>query len=371
MTRPVRILHSLSAIASGGVETRHLQIANQIAYGFEHRFLGTTGGMLTDELRSRGVRVDLLGAVGSVLDPRRYRAGLRVLDSWKPDLIHGAVMEGTTMGVVLARRHGVPMILEETSDPANRRAMGHRLVRLIAAGATRCVAVSPAVGRYLTDELGIAASKVQVLTNGVPRPTPSSVEDQAALRRCLGIPTDDLVIGTVSRLFDDHKRVTDLIAAFAAVEQDDSAVHLVIVGDGRDEQQIKAAAGATGRCDRIHFVGGHTPADRYYAIMDVFAIASSREAFGLVAAEAMRAGLPVVATRVGGLAEIVIDGDTGFLVPPLEPSCLADALQRLVGDPALRKRMGAAGQVRADEHYSLERYLGEVHALYLELVERG
>ena len=368
MSEPVRILHSLSAIASGGVETRHLQIATQITDGFEHRFLGTTGGVLTDELRAHGVRVDLLGAGGSVLDPRRYRAGLRVLDGWKPDLIHGAVMEGTTMGVVLARRHGVPMILEETSDPANRRAMGHRLVKLVSVGATRCVAVSPAVGRYLTDQLGIAASKVQVLTNGVPRPKPSPVEDRTALRRSLGIGDHDVVIGTVSRLFDDHKRVTDLIAAFVAVEQARLKVHLVIVGDGRDEQEIKEAAASTGQGDRIHFVGRHSPADRYYAIMDVFAIASSREAFGLVAAEAMRAGLPVVATRVGGLAEVVVDQETGLLVPPLDVRNLAAALQRLVDDPGLRRRMGVAGRVRADEHYSVERYLHEVRALYLELL---
>jgi L-malate glycosyltransferase len=102
-------------------------------------------------------------------------------------------------------------------------------------------------------------------------------------------------------------------------------------------------------------------------------LASSREAFGLVAAEAMRAGLPVVATNVGGLAGIVEDGKTGYLVPPLSPALLGQALQRLVMDASLRRTMGAAGQSRADEHFSDERYLRDIEQLYLELsvVGRG
>lgn len=369
MNRPIRVLHSLSAIASGGVEARHLQIATQVTDGFEHRFIGTSGGALTDDLRARGVTVDLLGRVRSVLDPRRYVAGHRALQGWRPDLVHGAVMEGTTLGVILARRYGVPMLFEETSDPANRRFLGHRLVRLIASGATRCVAVSPAVGRYLIEDVGIKAAKVQVIINGVPRPASSSPDEQAQLRHSLGIGVEDVVIGSVSRLFDDHKRVTDLIAAFASLAGSRHGLHLVIVGDGRDADQMKAAASDTGFGDRIHFVGRHNPADAYYAIMDVFAIASSREAFGLVAAEAMRAGLPVVATRVGGLAEIVIDGRTGFLVPLLDPRSLASALQRLVDCRELREQMGTAGRMRADGCYSVERYLAEVRSLYLDLVD--
>ena len=369
MDRPIRVLHTLSAIASGGVEMRHRQIATALGLPrFEHRFIGTTGGTIADELRNDGVPVRLLGSASSVFAPARYRQGIKLARAWRPDLVHGAVMEGSTLGVVIARRIGVPMILEETSDPANRRVMGHRLVRAIAAGATRCVAVSPAVGRYLTDDLGIAPSKVQVLTNGVARPAPSSQEQRAELRRMHGIAPDAVVIGTVSRLFDDHKRITVLIAAFELLASGRPGLHLVVVGSGPDRPLMEAAAAATPYSERIHFVGRHIPADPYYAIMDVFALASSREAFGLVAAEAMRAGLPVVATSVGGLAEIVLDGVTGYLVPPLQPASLAEALRPLVDDPERRELMGAAGAERADEYYSIDRYLDEVEALYLGLL---
>jgi L-malate glycosyltransferase len=338
---------------------------------FEHRFIGTTGGTIADELRHDGVPVRLLGAVDSVFAPARYRQGIKLARVWRPDLVHGAVMEGSTLGIVIARRIGVPMILEETSDPTNRRFMGHRLVRTIAAGATCCVAVSPAVGRYLTDQLGIAPPKVRVLTNGVARPAPSSREQRADLRRTHGIADDAVVIGSVARLFDDHKRITDLIAAFDLLATSDPRLHLVVVGSGPDRPKMEALATATSCGERIHFVGRHIPADPYYAIMDIFAPASSREALGLVAAEAMRAGLPVVATGVGGLAESVVDGVTGYLVPPLRPDRLAEALRSLVYDAKRREQMGAAGAERADKYYSIDRYLREVQALHLDVLERG
>ena len=372
MSRPIRVLHTLSAIGAGGVEVRHTRIAISLPRSrFEHRFIGTIGGTLTDALRSRGVPVALLGPVSSVLAPGRYRQGLRLVRSWRPDLVHGAVMEGSSLGVVLARRLGVPMILEETSDPADRRPMGHQLVRVMAHYADTCVAVSPAVGRYLTDELGVAPSKVRVVVNGVAKPATTTPSEQVELRHAHGIPTDAVVVGTVSRLFDDHKRVTDLIAAFSMLAQERTQIHLVIVGSGPDQPAMRAAATATGFGNRIHFVGKHVPADAYYSIMDVFAIASSREAFGLVAAEAMRASLPVVATAVGGLAEVVDDRVTGFLVPPLTPPALADGLRPLIDDADLRSSMGSAGAARADELYSLDRYLGDVEELYLELVGKG
>jgi L-malate glycosyltransferase len=372
MNRPIRVLHTLSAIASGGVEVRHLELTrNLVSPEFEHRFIGTTGGRLADQLEQEGTHVALLGPVGSIFAPGRYRKGLQLARAWRPDIIHGAVMEGTLLGAVVGRRLGVPVIVEETSDPANRKPMGHRLTRLVAASADRCVAVSPSTGRYLTDQLGVPSRKVQVIVNGVRRPEPSDPDERDRLRRSLGIASTDVVIGTVCRLFDDHKRVTDLVGAVAQVGTRHPEVHLVVVGSGPDRELMEEAARRSGYGGHIHFVGRHVPADDYYGIFDVFALASSREAFGLVAAEAMRAGLPVVATAVGGLGEIVLDGETGSLVPPSAPAQLAAALERLVADAALRRRMGEAGRVRADQDYSVERYVSDVEQLYRDVLRQA
>lgn len=370
MSRPVRVLHCLSSITSGGVERRHLEIVRHLpSPGFLHRFIGTEAdGPIADALQREGAEITTLGPVRSVLLPGRYRRGVAVARAWHPDLIHGAVMEGTVMATVVGRRLGIPVVTEETSDPQNRRPMGHRLAKLVAQSATRCVAVSPAVGRYLTEELGVPSDKVSVVVNGVSEPKPLPPTEATELRAALGIGADDVVIGTVCRLFDDHKRVTDLIEAFSTLAMKFPKSHLLIVGSGPDRSLMKDAARKTGNATRIHFVERRIPADPYYAIMDVFALASSREAFGLVAAEAMRAGLPVVATRVGGLAEIVDDGVTGHLVTPLVPAQLARALEGLVSDKATRDRMGEAGRRKAEREYSVERYAQDVERLYVDVL---
>jgi L-malate glycosyltransferase len=372
MSRPLRVLHTLSAITHGGVEARHLQLVRNLPPDrFEHRFIATRRGDIANHLVEAGAPVAVLGDVRSVLAPGRYLRGFRLARAWAPDVIHGAVMEGNVLGAVIGRRLGIPTIVEETSDPTNRRPMGHRLARLTGALASRCVAVSPAVRRYLVDELGLPQDKVRLVVNGVPAPAASTEAERRALRRRLGIGEHDVVIGTVCRLFDDHKRVTDLIEAFARLATDHPRARLLIVGSGPDRGLMESAAERCRFGSRVHFVGRQVPADPYYAIMDVFALVSSREAFGLVAAEAMHAGIPVVATSVGGLGEIVVDGSTGFLVHPRRPDELAGVLRKLVTDAALRQRMGDAGKARAAAEYSVERYVSQVEALYLELATEG
>jgi L-malate glycosyltransferase len=367
---PTRVLHCLSAIASGGVERRHLEIVRGLpAPHFAHSFVGTVGGgPIVEELRACGVTVTLLGEVRSVLSPGRYLDTVRLVRRWKPHLIHGAVMEGSVLGAVAGLLTQVPVITEETSDPRDRRPMGRNLARIAYLSSRCCIAVSPAVGRHLVNELRLPSSRVRVITNGVAAPRPPTPASTRSQRERLGVGASDVVIGTVSRLYNSPKRVTDLIAAFSIVASRDDRVHLLVVGDGPDRQIMEAAGRATGFGSRVHFVGSSVPADDFYAVMDVFALASSHEAFGLAAAEAMRAGLPVVATEVGGLAEVVVDGETGYLVPPFRPSELAASLAHLVTSSGLRNQMGAAGRKRADDLYSLERYLGEIEDVYREVM---
>jgi L-malate glycosyltransferase len=349
---------------------RHLEIARELRPPhFEHHFLCVdASGPVADALGAAGVGVTRLGPVGSVMHPSRYWAGVKLARRWRPTLVHGAVMEGMVLGAVIGRALRLPVITEETSDPQNRRPWGHRLARLADLSAARCVAVSPAVGRYLTEQLSVPSSKVQVVPNGVRRPAPLGATEGVRVRKTIGLPEHAVVVGTVSRLFDDHKRVTDLIRAFNMLAKPHPNLHLIIVGSGPDQVVMEDVARLGGFSERVHFVGRQIPADPFYGLMDIFCLASSREAFGLVVAEAMRAGLPVVATGVGGVADVVQDGLTGYLVQPGEPSQLAEAIGALVAKPQLRKRMGSAGRQRADELYSAERYVRDIEHLYRDLV---
>lgn len=120
----------------------------------------------------------------------------------------------------------------------------------------------------------------------------------------------------------------------------------------------------------MHFVGYQANPQPYYALMDVFALASASEAFGLVLVEAMFAGLPVVATRVGGIPTVVAEGETGLLVDPGDPLALANALLKLERSRSLRHDMGAKGRIRALTRFSAERYVADVDRLYQKLASQ-
>lgn len=367
----VRVLHCVESIISGGVEVSKLEFVRHPANrDFEHLFLCTFAeGPILEMLKDYGARVIALGAVPSVFDRARYRSALEIAKRWSPHIVHGAVMEGVVLAAVTGRIRRIPTITEETSDPADRYQGGHALAALAMHSADLCLAISPFVGRYLRERLHVPDSKIRVIEYGVKAPDPQSQEQRSRLRATLGIAPDDIVVGMVSRLYDDHKRVSDMIVAVNSLLDRHPTLNFVIVGDGPDKEALQQQAATTGRGDRFHFVGRQIPADPFYAIMDVFGTAPAREGFGIVAAEAMHAGLPVVATKVGGLGDIVRNGVTGILVPPHSPAVLSSALERLITDPGLRKSMGEAGRMRANFRYRQDRYVSEIATLYREVLD--
>ena len=363
----LRVAHSLESVSFGGVERRHLQLCMSSSHS--HRVVCTKArGPLADQFSEIGVDLTTLGETSSFRLLGRAAAARIALRAWQPDIIHGSVMEGYTSGTIAGRWLRTPaIIMEETSDPANRRSGGHALARTMASLADHCIAVSPAVGRYLTEDLRIPAKKVSVISNGVPTPAqPTAVESQS-LRKSVGI-AEGAVVGTVGRMREEsHKRFGDLLQAFALLDAT-PLPHLVLVGDGPERPGLEQFAQDLGITARVHFVGFQAEPGRFYALMDIFALTSEREAFGLVNAEAMRCGLPVVATRVGGIPDVVTHDHTGILVPPRNIPAITHALQTLIDNPDLRHRMGTAGKQRADTHFSAERYVNDVHDLYQHLL---
>jgi glycosyltransferase involved in cell wall biosynthesis len=185
--------------------------------------------------------------------------------------------------------------------------------------------------------------------------------------KSLGIKPDDFIIGSCGRLVDEHKRFSDLIRALSLVRRQYQNAKLLIVGKGPDEPMLRNLAVELGVSDNVLFTGYQSETRPYYEVMDVFALASAHEAFGLVLVEAMYADLPIVATRVGGIPMVVKDGETGFLVEPKAPAELADRFMELIKNTALRKSMGLRGHERAVAHFGAERYVREFDELYQRL----
>jgi len=335
---------------------------------YEQRLLvRSSNGNLSAAIRAAGTSIVEIGD-GRLFDPRLLARAVRVAREFKPHIVHGAVFEGIGIAVVAGRACGARVVVEETSHATNRSRAGHALFRGLAAASDACVAISPAVGDYLVEVTGVPRGKVTVISNGVLTPAAPQAP-RAELRRALGLPEDSRVVGTVCRLNDDsHKRVSDLLRALIPLS--DLDVHLLVVGEGPERRAMERLAVDLGVDHRSHFVGYRDDIGNAYATMDVFALVSGREGFGLSVAEAMLAHLPVVATAVGGIRDIVVHEQTGLLVAPGDVDAIAAALRRLLKSPEQCRAFADAGRDRAQRLFSAERYARDVDDFYRSLLKR-
>jgi glycosyltransferase involved in cell wall biosynthesis len=225
------------------------------------------------------------------------------------------------------------------------------------------------VSRQVTDDFvadGMPQDRLRVIYNGIDfARIPTARSD---LRATLGIPRDALVVASVGSLVR-RKGHDLLLRAFAALPATAPAPHLVLGSDGEMRAELEALAQSLGIAERTHFLGYTDDLVAIYEAADIFALATRADAFGLVLAEAGHFGLPVVSTRVGGVPEVIADGETGLLVPPEDVPALTEALGRLTADPALRRQLGAQGRQRVDRMFTVQRMAAEFQDCYAELAE--
>lgn len=371
--RPIRVLHLLGWVSSGGVEQRRLVLARGLpSHKYEHAVIcQAADGTLPDQLRTEGWTIHEIGMAPYIISPSWHSKAWKIARNFKPDIIHGAVIEGVALAnSVGCRFPRTPVISEETSDPVNRSWRGHLLMRTMCLRSNLAIGVSPSVGEYLQSKVRLPDHKVRVIDNAVLPPPTVADEEISQLRASFGFFSRDFVIGSVGRVFDDHKRFSDLISAVANLhDQGFKDTKLFVIGDGPDRTKLESLVQELGLDNHVVFAGYQGQARRLYPLMDLFALASAREAFGLVLAEAMMAGVPVVATRVGGIPHVLDQGNAGRLVPPFDPDAMADEIGKLIQDADARKKLGDAGRQHAETHFSAERYCREIDELYTSLVQ--
>jgi glycosyltransferase involved in cell wall biosynthesis len=202
--------------------------------------------------------------------------------------------------------------------------------------------------------------------NGVP--SDFACTDPAArgqVRREFGIPPASPVVISVGRL-DSVKGHIYLVEAAARVREAVPNARFLLVGSGPEESRLRRRAAELNMGDGLIFAGLRHDVARLLAAADVAVLPSLYEGFGLAAVEAMAAGMPVVGTRVGGLPEVIVDGETGLLVPPASPEGMAEAVIRLCRDADLRRRLGDAGRERHAQRFTLDRMIREFENIYGE-----
>ncbi|UXI51523.1 glycosyltransferase [Acinetobacter variabilis] len=371
--RRIRVLHTLGWVASGGVEQRRLVLASSLPKDkYEHVILTQeTAGGLPDLLRAEGWKIHEIGNAPHILSPSWHQRAYEIAREFQPDIIHGAVYEGVGLANILGwRLPKAKVISEETSDPTNRSWRGNVLLQLLCLRSSAVIGVSPSVADYLRNIAHIPARKVKLINNALwpaPNLTLSQLQEY---RQSLGLKDTDFVIGSVGRIFDDHKRFSDLIRALRMLhDQGFTQAKLLIIGSGPDDQMLADLTAKLNLTGKVIFSGYQSEARHFYPLMDVFALASAREAFGLVLVEAMLAKVPVIATNVGGIPYVLNEGKAGILVSPNSPQDFAKAIFSLYQNPLQRQKIAEAGRIRAELQFSAERYCHEMDTLYESLVK--
>jgi len=312
------------------------------------------------------------GSVGALEASRRL---LPIIERASPDAVlvssGGFPPTPLTVGFLLAAwRAGAPrIVLAAHNEPNLGSGLRAAWRGLRGWAATRFCDALVSVSADCAGKISSACGRpVRAILNGSSDYEPT--EDSSALRAELGVPPGAYIVGTIANL-EARKGLRVLIEAFAQLSQPNA--RLVIIGaeaDPAEAAALKILAAAPALSGRVLLAGRRPNARRFAAIFDVCVVPSLRqESFGLLALDAMLAARPVVVSRVGGLPEVVEDGVTGIHVPPGEPAALAAALERLIADPALAQRLGAAGRRRAAALFSAERMASEYRKVLLGVVK--
>ena len=363
----IRLCHLITELAPAGAERMVYELATRIDRDrFEPHVAALRGGRVADELRDAGVDVTVFD-VRCKADLPRLLTIRRFFRRQRFDLVHTHLFHAD-LAAGLAGVHRVSRLVHTVHVAERRRRPMHFVwARRAARHRERLIAVSPTVRDFHADRCGIDPSKYVVIPNGVD-PARYARDEQARrrLRDEWGVADNTVVIACVARL-SEEKGIDVLIEA--AGEMTTSPFRIVIAGDGPLREPLRRQCLDRVPPRRVAMLGFVDDVPALLSAADAFVLPSRWEGFGLAAVEAMAAGLPVVATAVEGPGEIVLDGQTGLLIPPDDPEALGSALMRVVEDPPLRKRWGRRGRERAALQYDIARAVRAHEELYLDVME--
>ena len=353
-------------IGGAQIHVRDLAAAAR-AQGHEPTVITSGQGPFVDSLRSQSVPTVVLrhlcAPIAPVGDLRALREIHAVLTELRPDLVAAHSSKAGILGRLAGRSLRIPVVFTAhgwaftPGVPSFRAAVYRRIERLVAPLASRIITVSEFDRRLALEARVAGEDRVVTVHNGIPDVPP-------ALRAEPGRTPVRLVMVARFGPQKDHPTLLRALAGLSNYRWD-----LDLVGEGPLSGQMEALAASLGIRDRVHFLGQRMDVDRILANAQISLLVTNWEGFPLSILEAMRAGLPVVASGVGGVGESVRDGETGYLIPPGQIEPLHDRIRRLLVDPQLRVRLGGLGRTVYGEHFTLEQTVTKTLAVYTDVLK--
>ncbi len=364
----INVLHMMEGGEPGGAETVLVEIAANLGDGYTSHGLMLEAGWASHALTERGIPVEVLPLVRA-FDfgwPRRLA---RLIRERNIHLIQSHEFTTNCYATAAARLAGIPIVCTvHGKNYYPERLYRRAATRWTAKNAGAFVAVSHDLSGFLTARVGIPEARIHTIHNGADLARfASPAKRRSAVRKELGIKGDRFVCITVAALFEVKAHEVLLEAAAQMIQSHPHATFL-LVGEGPLEAHLRARAHQLGVADHVVFAGFRSDIPDLLAAADLFVLPSHSEGLPVSVIEAAAAGLPVVATRVGGLAEVVEDGLSGTLVPAGAADALAHAIGCMAADPERTRHMAGAGQRVVRERFGMERMITAYTRLYTGLL---
>lgn len=374
--KKIKLLTIVTGLTYGGAETQVVRLAQRLlAKNWEVRIVTLLQPQVyVEELTCLGIPVDWLGIRNKCPDLRPVVRLVRLISSWRPHIVHSHMVHANILARLTRLFAPVPVLIctAHNIDERGRRGSGWFRTFLYRVTDPLCdltTQVSRAgLERYVRIR-AVPKEKIQYIPNGVDiesfSPNPAI---RAKMRKKLYL--EKRFVWLAVGRFDPPKDYPTMLCAFSRVVRKHPKAYLLIAGDGPLRPSIEALAKELGISDSVEFLGIRRDVPELMNAADAYVMSSAWEGMPLALLEAHASGLPVVATNVGGNSEIVIDGKTGFLVPPRNPEALAQAMIRLMELPEEEKQiMGKLARQHVETNFSLDRVVDLWESLYLELLK--
>ena len=371
MPRAWRVAYVIGELGNGGAEYQLYELVR----GLDRARVDPTvlvlaaGGYWADHIRELGVDVEEIAGRGSadLGRLRRLRAALRRL---APDVLHTVLWSGNCYGRMAALGLGIPVVIAAERNVIARPAWQVAVERVLDRSTDAYLVNSGAVADGLVTRERLPAAKIRVVHNGIDltRLPPFSL-DRVAARRTAGFDPQRRLVAQVGRL-TAQKDYPTFLAAAARVAVEVADVDFLVVGEGELRSELEAEVGRLDLGGRVRFLGLRHDVPALLGAVDVLVLTSRYEGLPNVVIEAMATGAVAVATDVGGVRELLVSGETGFIVPPGDAQAVADAVLAVLRAPESALRTAAAARRRVETEFTVDAMVRRTMELYERCLAR-
>jgi len=367
----IKIAHVAASLHYGGKENGVVNLVNGLDPDIFENYIFTyvRGGALAQRVDPARCRVVELGdKLGG--DYRLYYKLAREFRRHRIHIAHTHSWATTMEGIIGARLAGVPLIIHGEHGTIKTDTQLHiQIQRWLWRATDQVLSVSEVLRENLHKKFDFPKERIRVVTNGVDLARFDFSRNGVDYKARLGFSSKTLLIGAVGRLVP-VKAYPLLLKVCLSVFKEIPNAHLLLVGDGPLLDTLVQSAQDDEMANRVHFLGARKDVPEILRGLDVYVLSSENEGMSNTILEAMACGRPVIATAVGGNPELVVDGETGLLVPPNDPHAMAAAITKLLRDPQHSQQMGRRGRQRVEEKFSLEVMVRNYAKVYLEVFGR-